>query len=210
MFRGVNCAEVLETARQRIAGSPLPVTLRDERRTATTIHAITYDFDREFRLDLLSGVLAGLIFGIPSEQERVEVLECTFALIRDGVRETGEGHVDCQPMRKNGGVNDVEYCGGDIIQNDFETTDRAFDRALRRRAGDCLQITTGDLNATYSLVRQLMTGVDLVVLVCVIVEAIVEEYGGQPPDEVLNGLQDLIRNTIAAIDWMSASDGLMH
>jgi hypothetical protein len=113
-------------------------------------------------------------------------------------------------MRKNGGVNDVEYCGGDIIQNDFETTERAFDRALRRRAGDCLQITTGDLNATYSLVRQLMTGVDLVVLVCVIVEAIVEEYGGQPPDEVLNGLQDLIRNIIAAIDWMSASDGLMH
>lgn len=212
VFCGVNCGKILERARRRIAGSPLPVTRCDEEQTATTIYAITCDFDRKMRLELLAGVIGGLISRIPSAEERAEVLECTFGVVRDYVSNAAKKKTKCRPAKKNGGLilPQDEYYGTYIDLSDFEALDLAFDRALRRRAGECLQITPEDVNGTYVLLRQLMTGVELIVLVSVIAQAIVDEYNGESPNEALRGLEDQIRAIVVGIDRMSTCDGLMN
>lgn len=210
VFRGLNCAKVLEKARRRITGMSLPVTRRDEELTATTIYAITYDFDRTLRLELLSAVLGGLISLIPSEEERLEALECALGHFRDRVSDFDEECLDDRPAKKNGGSADINFFGTHIIRNDVEAQDRAFDRALRRRAGECLQITIDDVNATYYLLRELMTEIDLIVLVCVIAHLIAEEYGGQPPSNVLEKLEKMILIIGSGLDQKLFCAGLMH
>ena len=212
VFRGVNCAEILEKARRRIAGIQIPVTRHDEEQTATTIYAISYDFDRQMRLELLSAVIAGLISGIRSTQERAKVLDCTFGVIRDYLSNSAKEKTKCRPAKKNAGVilSQEEYYGTIIDLSDLEAPDLAFDRALRRRAGECLQVTPEDVNGTSVLLRQLMTEVELVVLVCVTAQAIVEEYNGKPPNEALQELEVWIRALVDCMDRMPTGDGLMN
>ena len=117
-----------------------------------------------------------------------------------------------QTRKKNGGLilSQEEYYGTIIDLSDLEAPDLAFDRALRRRAGECLQVTPEDVNGTCVLLRQLMTEVELVVLVCVTAQAIVEEYNGKPPNEALQELEVWIRALVVSMDRMPTGDGLMN
>lgn len=212
VFRGVNCGKILERARRRYTGEFVPVTRQDEEQTATTIYAITFDLDRQMRLELLAAVISGLISNIPSAGERAWVLECTLDHIRGYLRDAARKQTHFRPAKKNAGLIDrhEKYCGPYIHPRDVQATDVVFDRALRRRAGECLKITAEDLNGTYALLLQLMTEVDLIVLVSVTAQAIFEEYNGHPPEEALSDLEGFMRNLMESMDWMSTGDGLMH
>jgi hypothetical protein len=89
--------------------------------------------------------------------------------------------------------------------------DAAFDRAFRRRAGEDLEITEDDLDGTFALIRQLMTGIDWIVLIIVTAKAIVEESDGLPQEDVMTQLEGLIRKIVVESDTMNLTfDGRMN
>ena len=55
-----------------------------------------------------------------------------------------------------------------------------------------------------------MTEIDLIVLVCVIGHVIAEEYGGQPPNKVLEELEKMILIIGSGLDQTLLAAELMH
>ena len=100
---------------------------------------------------------------------------------------------------------------GFIDPSDILLGDAAFDRAFRRRAGEDLEITEDDLDGTFALIRQLMTGIDWIVLIIVTAKAIVEESDGLPQEGVMTQLEGLIQKIVVESDTMNLTyDGPMN
>jgi len=211
--RHVICAFTLDRARRRYAGHEIPVTDLDEKLTAETIYDLTSDLELDTRLCLLTSAIGDLVAGTRPFEDRARHLVDVPRLLRAHVEDLAKIPEHCKQRKKNGG----KRAGGPIVSDGFIDPsdillgDAAFDRAFRRRAGENLEITKDDIDGTFALIRQLMTGIDWIVLIIVTAKAIVEESDGLPQEDVMTQLEGLIRKIVVESDTMNLTfDGRMN
>ena len=202
-------AETLERARRRCDGEVLPITSDDEHWTRVMISVVTYYLDRSTRLSLLTSVIGNALAGMRPTKVRERALDDVLRLLRkhvNGAVKAGEYRNRPKKIEVNVERRLNEGCGM-FDPYDVFLADETFDRAVRRGAGENLEVTDEDLRGTIALIQQLMTDIDYDLLIDMTANAIVEEYDGLPPNGVFWEFKRLVRRTISGGDLMNGSFG---
>lgn len=209
---GANCLEILGRARQRLEGESVPVTFWDEVWSKTMIDFVTEDFERSTRLSLLTCAIANPIAGIRPTNLRAEVTEDVAHLLRERVDYIIERGLYLSPKKEGRTADERGILDGRSLDPyDFIRADTALDRALRRSAGETIEITEEDLLGTLALIDQLMTGLDYTNLIDITACVIAREFDGKPPDSVFSEFDRMTHAIIQRSDLMNAPcDGPMH